>query len=52
MEGKKFDLKLFIGIVSVDPLILVYFDGYTTKSLRNFTLEVKDKFRHFTSENY
>ncbi|KRX04008.1 hypothetical protein PPERSA_12455 [Pseudocohnilembus persalinus] len=49
LKQRKFDWNCLIGIVSTDPLIVIFNNGYTIKTYENFYMKSQDPRVHFVN---
>ncbi len=50
INGKKFDIRCYMLISSVDPLIILYHSGYIRLSLFHFDLNDQNLLTHLTNQ--
>ncbi|OMJ94729.1 hypothetical protein SteCoe_2072 [Stentor coeruleus] len=49
VEGKKFDFRVYMLIASVDPLIILYHDGFLRVSLTQYDVSSEESGSHITN---
>ena len=51
MDKKKIDFRFFVYIISADPMIIIFREGYLRKSLDEYDVENRDSKAHVTNVN-
>lgn len=49
INGKKFDFRVYMAIVNMDPLMILYHDGFVRITLDDYDSEATDKSKHLTN---
>lgn len=51
LSGRKFDWNCLVGIVSTDPLIVIFNNGYTVKSYEDYKSNSNEPSVHFVNHS-
>lgn len=52
VEGKKFDIKLYVAVHSTDPFVMTYHFGYFVTTDQKFDLSSKEDRAHIVNNAY
>ena len=52
LDNRKFDMRVFVLVLSVKPLIVYYYDGYVRRSLSEYNPLSNDTKAHVTNQGH